>query len=198
METQSRQMCFFLEMYLMTGYSRVVHHGGAGTTAAGLRAGLPTIIVPFFGDQGFWGSMVHKIEVGPAPIAYKSLTADRLASAVEFALQPAVIYTARVLGSQMRKENGIDFGTQSILRHLSESMYSCNVDPTRTAVARLRKKYKSIKLSSVVVNILLLEGTIKHNDIKEYKVKKWNTKYDTQGPWRHLVSLAKQGYRQVQ
>ncbi len=38
----------------------VVHHGGAGTTAAGLSKGLPTVVVPFFGDQGFWGNMIHK------------------------------------------------------------------------------------------------------------------------------------------
>ncbi|CAF4415893.1 unnamed protein product, partial [Adineta steineri] len=46
----------------------VCHHGGAGTTAAGLRAGKPTIIVPFFGDQFFWGSMVSKSGAGPASL----------------------------------------------------------------------------------------------------------------------------------
>lgn len=36
--------------------SAVVHHGGAGTTAVGLAKGRPTVVVPFFGDQGFWGT----------------------------------------------------------------------------------------------------------------------------------------------
>ncbi|MFN8418241.1 MAG: hypothetical protein U0528_03190 [Anaerolineae bacterium] len=46
----------------------VVHHGGAGTTAAGLRAGVPSIIVPFFGDQPFWGQRTAALGVGTAPI----------------------------------------------------------------------------------------------------------------------------------
>ncbi|CAL8109143.1 unnamed protein product [Prunus armeniaca] len=46
----------------------LVHHGVAGTTAAGLKAACPTTIVPFFGDQPFWGQRVHAIGVGPAPI----------------------------------------------------------------------------------------------------------------------------------
>ena len=55
-------------MFLMTGFSpkvdAVVHHGGAGTTAAGLRFGKPTMIVPFFGDQPFWSAMVAKAGAG--------------------------------------------------------------------------------------------------------------------------------------
>lgn len=50
----------------------VVHHGGAGTTAAGLRAGKPSVIVPFFGDQPFWGDRVHALGAGPAPVPRKS------------------------------------------------------------------------------------------------------------------------------
>jgi sterol 3beta-glucosyltransferase len=45
----------------------VVHHGGAGTTAAGLVAGKPTFICPFFGDQPFWGQMVNRAGCGPPP-----------------------------------------------------------------------------------------------------------------------------------
>jgi hypothetical protein len=53
----------------------VVHHGGAGTTAAGLVAGKPTFICPFFGDQHFWGEMVHKSGLGPAPCPINEVTA---------------------------------------------------------------------------------------------------------------------------
>ncbi|HEY1012134.1 MAG TPA: glycosyltransferase, partial [Herpetosiphonaceae bacterium] len=59
----------------------VVHHGGAGTTAAGLRAGAPSVIVPFMGDQPFWGRRVADLGAGPAPIPRKQLTAERLAAA---------------------------------------------------------------------------------------------------------------------
>jgi hypothetical protein len=64
--------------WLFPRVAAVVHHGGAGTTAAGLRAGVPTIIIPFFGDQGFWGQRVADLGVGTAPIPRKQLTAERL------------------------------------------------------------------------------------------------------------------------
>jgi sterol 3beta-glucosyltransferase len=60
----------------------VVHHGGAGTTAAGLRAGRPTIVIPFFVDQPFWGRRVADLGVGPEPIPFKDLSAERLASSI--------------------------------------------------------------------------------------------------------------------
>jgi sterol 3beta-glucosyltransferase len=64
----------------------VVHHGGAGTTAAGLRAGVPSIIVPFMGDQAFWGHRIATLGVAPKPIPRKHLTAQRLALAIEQAI----------------------------------------------------------------------------------------------------------------
>jgi sterol 3beta-glucosyltransferase len=64
----------------------VVHHGGAGTTAEGLRAGVPAVIVPFAFDQFFWGARVHALGLGPAPIPRKQLTAARLAGAIHKAV----------------------------------------------------------------------------------------------------------------
>lgn len=59
----------------------VIHHGGAGTTAIGLKCGKPTMIVPFFGDQPFWGAMVAKAGAGAdSAIPYKRLTAEILAN----------------------------------------------------------------------------------------------------------------------
>ena len=64
----------------------VVHHGGAGTTGAGLRAGLPNIIVPFISDQPFWGEQVYQCGVGPRPIRQKQLSAEALAEAITTAV----------------------------------------------------------------------------------------------------------------
>ena len=60
----------------------VVHHGGAGTTGAGLRAGRPTLVCPVLGDQPFWGRLVARLGAGPQPIARRDLTVDRLAAAL--------------------------------------------------------------------------------------------------------------------
>jgi UDP:flavonoid glycosyltransferase YjiC (YdhE family) len=86
----------------------VVHHGGAGTTSAGLRAGVPSIIVPFFADQPYWGQRVADLRVGPAPIPRKKLTAERLAQAIQTAVtDQAMRQRAADLGVKIRAEDGI-------------------------------------------------------------------------------------------
>ena len=85
----------------------VVHHGGAGTTAAGLRAGRPTVICPFFGDQPFWGRRVREAGAGPAPIPQSDLTSPRLAVALRTARTDAVRRSAAALGTKIRGEDGV-------------------------------------------------------------------------------------------
>ncbi|MEU4424706.1 glycosyltransferase [Actinoplanes sp. NPDC024001] len=63
----------------------VVHHAGAGTTAAALRAGVPAVCVPFAADQPFWAGRVAALGAGPPPLPGRGLTADRLAGAIESA-----------------------------------------------------------------------------------------------------------------
>ena len=94
--------------WLFPRVAAVVHHGGAGTTAAGLRAGRPTVVCPFFGDQPFWGRRVHEIGAGPAPIPQKRLTADRLAVALREATESRSIREAAdAIGRQVRREGGV-------------------------------------------------------------------------------------------
>lgn len=86
----------------------VVHHGGAGTTAAGLRAGRLSIVVPFFGDQPFWGARIAALGAGPAPIPAKKLTAAALAEAIREATDnPEMRRAAETLGEKIRAENGV-------------------------------------------------------------------------------------------
>jgi UDP:flavonoid glycosyltransferase YjiC (YdhE family) len=93
--------------WLFPQMAAVIHHGGAGTTAAGLRAGAPSIVIPFFGDQPFWGQRVADLGVGPAPIPRKKLTAERLATAIETALtDEAMVRRAADLGAQIQAEDG--------------------------------------------------------------------------------------------
>ena len=88
--------------------SAVVHHGGAGSTAAGLRAGKPTVICPFFGDQPFWGRRVAALGAGPRPIARDELTAERLAAAIRDAVESNTIRArATALGGAIRAEDGV-------------------------------------------------------------------------------------------
>jgi UDP:flavonoid glycosyltransferase YjiC (YdhE family) len=84
-----------------------VHHGGAGTTAASLRAGAPTVVVPFFTDQSFWGARVASLGVGAHPIPQAKLSADRLAAALEETRGAGMRERARVLGEKIRAEDGV-------------------------------------------------------------------------------------------
>ena len=85
----------------------VVHHGGAGTTHAGLAAGRPTVVVPHANDQPAWGRRVFELGAGPAPIPKQQLTAERLAAAITQALTPAIVAQAARLGIRLRQENGV-------------------------------------------------------------------------------------------
>ena len=94
--------------WLFPRMSAVVHHGGAGTTAAGLRAGVPSIVIPFFGDQPFWGQRIADLGVGPAPLPRKKLTAERLADLIHSAVTDQVMrQRAAHLGARIRNEDGV-------------------------------------------------------------------------------------------
>jgi len=101
--------------WLLPHVAAVVHHGGAGTTAAGLRAGKPTIICPFFGDQPFWGSRISELRVGPEPIPQKELTVENLATAIHVAVTDENMgRRAAALGEKIRIEDGVGRAVQFI------------------------------------------------------------------------------------
>lgn len=94
--------------WLFPRVAAVVHHGGIGTTAAGLRAGKPTVITPFVSDQPYWGRRVAELGVGPRPVARRELDAARLAQALQEATEnPLLDARARALGQQLRDEDGV-------------------------------------------------------------------------------------------
>ncbi|MBC8123247.1 MAG: glycosyltransferase family 1 protein [Gemmatimonadaceae bacterium] len=104
--------------WLFPQMAAVVHHGGVGTTAAGLRAGIPAIVTPFFGDQPFWGQRVYELGVGPRPIARQRLTVDSLAESIRRAVSDRVMQkSAACLGERIRAENGIARAVALIEKH---------------------------------------------------------------------------------
>jgi sterol 3beta-glucosyltransferase len=107
--------------WLFPRMGAVVHHGGMGTTAAGLRAGKPSVVVPFFADQPFWGRRVYELGVGPEPILRKKLTVERLASAIRIVVNDdGMRRRAAVLGEVIRAEDGVGNAVQIIHTWLSE------------------------------------------------------------------------------
>lgn len=114
--------------WLFLQCAAVCHHGGAGTTAAGLLAGRPSIVCPFFGDQPFWGQMIANCGVGPPPITKKRFTAENLADAFRFCMLSSTQEKAKKLGEEMRKENGVRTGVQVFHAHLPLTDLTCDVD----------------------------------------------------------------------
>jgi UDP:flavonoid glycosyltransferase YjiC (YdhE family) len=115
----------------------VCHHGGAGTTAAGLRAGLPTVVVPFFGDKFFWGRVVADAGAGPEPIPIDRLDSDALARAFEACRLAEVRERASALGTAVRATDGVELAVRSVYRHLpARATYHVNGPDHRATVPR--------------------------------------------------------------
>lgn len=104
--------------WLLPRCSAVVHHGGAGTTAAGLLAACPTTIIPFFGDQHFWGGVVARAGVGPPPIPVDALNATKLTAALKFMMQPEAKEAAARVAAAIAAEDGVGKGVEAFHRNL--------------------------------------------------------------------------------
>lgn len=92
--------------WLFPRMAGVVHHGGASTTAAALRAGVPQLVVPFLADQPFWGHRVAQAGVAPSPIPVRGLEEGALAEALR--RFPSLAARAAEVGEQVRAARGVE------------------------------------------------------------------------------------------
>lgn len=105
--------------WLFPRMAAVVHHGGAGTTAEGLHAGVPSVICPFFADQPFWGQRTVDLGVGATPVPRGKLTADRLAGSIREAVSdPQLRANAQDLASRLAQEDGVETAIAAITERL--------------------------------------------------------------------------------
>jgi hypothetical protein len=169
-ENDSRYLCC---LYLV---SSVCHHGGAGTTAAGLRAGKPTIIVPFFGDQFFWGNVVAKSGAGPRPLPGKSITVDQLVEAFQFVHQPTTRVAAERIRADMLNENGCEAAVRSFHANLPVSRMRSDLEPTFAACYRIDEL--NIQVSRPVAQVLITAGVIKECQLRCHSTREWTFMYD--------------------
>ena len=92
-----------------------MHHGGAATTAAAAKAGVPQVIVPHLLDQFYWAERVHRQGLGPAPCGALRLTAADLARAIRAALDdPACRRRAKTLGAHLQTTDGLNLAADVI------------------------------------------------------------------------------------
>jgi hypothetical protein len=158
--------------WLFNHVSCVVHHGGAGTTAAGLIRGRPTVIIPFFGDQMFWGSIVYRAGAGPAPIPYKELTSKKLTDAIKIALKDETLSKAEDIGAAMRDEEGARNAVCSFYRHLDVKSLQCDICPWRPAAWWVRHSRSHVgrpaKLSAFAATVLVETGLVRPHELVLY------------------------------
>ncbi|KAJ6119864.1 UDP-glucuronosyl/UDP-glucosyltransferase [Penicillium sp. IBT 18751x] len=157
--------------WLFQHVAAVVHHGGSGTTACGLRNSRPTAIVPFFGDQPFWGNMVARAGAGPRPIPYTSLTAHNLATAIRFCLTPEAKKAAETVSQTMQRDAGVQAALNSFHRNLPVDQMRCEIMPGQPASLKYVKGKRVLRLSTTVAQSLIEHGRIDSGKLKCYQSK---------------------------
>ena len=165
----------------------VVHHGGAGTTAIGLKCGKPTMIVPFFGDQPFWGSMVAGAGAGSRKcIPYKKLTAEKLAQGIIECLSDEARQNVKQMADGIAKEgDGALNAVKSFQRHLpvgrqgQSADMRCEILQDRVAIWRVKDKKRGMNLSALAAEILVEKKKLRWNQLKLVRHYEWN---DFEGP----------------
>ncbi|MEO1286148.1 MAG: glycosyltransferase [Chloroflexota bacterium] len=107
--------------WLFPQMAGVIHHGGAGTTSAGIRAGVPSTIVWHMGDQPYWGRRIYELGIGSEPIARANLSGDKLVKAINsMTTSPQMQGQAQGLGTRIRQEDGIGNAVKIVQQILSE------------------------------------------------------------------------------
>ncbi|RAL01275.1 putative sterol glucosyltransferase [Aspergillus ibericus CBS 121593] len=172
--------------WLFQHVAAVVHHGGAGTTACGLANGRPTTIVPFFGDQPFWGNMLARAGAGPKPIPYASLNAQVLADAILFCLRPAVARSAQDIALKMQDESGVTAAVRSFHRHLPLSKMHCSLMPNQPAMWTYTRSRGNLNLPKIAVQTLIENGKI---DAKHLRCNDINPIYIENRRWDPLSGI---------
>jgi len=123
MADQRKEQIFVIDAvphsWLFSRVKAVVHHGGSGTTAAVCRAGLPSVVVPYFADQTGWAERLHQLGVSPKPIPRKQLAVESLAAAIAIAAtNNSMQQKAAQLGERIRRENGVEEAVAIIHQYL--------------------------------------------------------------------------------
>ncbi|APA15868.1 hypothetical protein sscle_15g106380 [Sclerotinia sclerotiorum 1980 UF-70] len=176
--------------WLFKQVSAVIHHGGAGTTACGLLNGRPTTIVPFFGDQPFWGNMVAAAGAGPPPIDHQSLTVTILSNSIRFLLSPDAVVAAHELAVKIRQENGVKEAVNSFHRNLPLKTISCELLTKEPATWFWKKGKKNLKLSHQAAAVLVEKEKINTSNLSIYKPQPIVIKNRRWDPWTATTSAA--------
>jgi UDP:flavonoid glycosyltransferase YjiC (YdhE family) len=166
-----------------------VIHGGAGTTAIALKCGKPTMVVPFFGDQHFWGSMLASAGAGPEPVPYKSLSAEKLADGIKYLLTEEAQKASDEIAKDVELEgDGAVNAVRSFHHHLNlTGINSMRCTILRERVACWKLKKSTVKLSALAADIAVEKGFISWKRLELIRHREWN---DFEGPGEPVTGVA--------
>lgn len=173
--------------WLFPRVSAVIHHGGAGTTAIGLKCGKPTMIVPFFGDQPFWAAMVAKAGAGYHQVVpYKHLKSDVLAEGIKECLTEDAKTSAGEIAKSIEAEgDGAGNAVKSFHRSLAlrgPHSLRCSILADRIAVWQV--KGSILRLSALAAMILMEKKKLHWRNLRLLRLVEWN---DFDGPGEPLT-----------
>lgn len=155
--------------WLFRHVSMVIHHGGAGTTAIGLREARPTIIVPFFADQPFWGRMVAAAGAGPEPIPQREVSVERLAEAIRFCQKAGARDAAAKMSTKIKQEDGVQAAVKSFHANLPFGKLQCDLLPDQAAAWKLRVggfRGRNMKISKSAAGVLTKDTGLMTKNLK--------------------------------
>lgn len=150
--------------WLFNYVSCVVHHGGAGTSAIGIAMGKPTVVVPFFGDQPFWGSMIYKAGAGPEPVPFKKMTEETLTNSITIALGAEIQNNVKKMSEKIAGEHGAEDAAASFHAATNLETMRCLLSPNRVALWRVRNT--NLRLSNLAASVLLDKGLVDLSQMK--------------------------------
>ncbi|PHH70560.1 hypothetical protein CDD83_5408 [Cordyceps sp. RAO-2017] len=166
-----------------------VIHGGAGTTAIALKCGRPTMIIPFFGDQHFWGSMVGSSGAGPPPVPYKHLSTKKLANGIRYCLGEAAREAAGEVAAAIERDgDGARNAVRAFHGHLrlrGPGSMRCSILQDRVAAWRLKDTH--VRLSPLAASILVDREQVSWKGLQLLRHVEWN---DFEGPGEPVTGLA--------
>jgi UDP:flavonoid glycosyltransferase YjiC (YdhE family) len=166
-----------------------VIHGGAGTTAIALKCGKPTMIVPFFGDQHFWGTMVANAGAGPEPVPYKQLDAEKLAEGIKFCITKETKEAAERIARSIEKEgDGAENACKAFHKNLfmkGKRSMRCSIFPDQVAVWQM--KATGLRLSVLAAELLVQRGLVSWKKLRLLRHNEWN---DFEGPGEPVTGVA--------
>ncbi|KJZ77059.1 hypothetical protein HIM_03380 [Hirsutella minnesotensis 3608] len=175
--------------WLFPRVKAAVIHGGAGTTAIALKCGLPTMIVPFFGDQHFWGSMVATAGAGPKPVPYKYLDVDKLVDGIKYCLTDEAKEAAETIAASIERDgDGAQNAVNSFHNHLKlRGPRSMRCSILRDRIAAWQLKYSHVRLCPLAAEILVASGQLSWKRLRLMRHADWN---DFEGPGEPVTGIA--------